>query len=92
MFKTFKWLYKLGYDRSQHNLIHYAESGAQFHRQQAQIAHYRKDEDEKLYGGKFPPKMSAEEHEIAARTLEEVLTYLDPKRYPNIDRLMEKML
>lgn len=92
MLKTLKWMYKLGYDRSRDQLIARVEGMAQFHRQQSQIAHYRKNEDDRVFDGKFPPKMSAEEHEITARALEDVLNWLDPQRFPNIERLMEKML
>lgn len=86
MIKTFKWIYKLGYDNARNSILTELERASEFHRQQAQIASRREDD-------KYDqPRMSAADHKIAAKTLDDMLASLDPIRHPNIDRLLEKML
>lgn len=92
MIKIFKWLYELGYNKSQESLIDRIESAARFHRQQAEIAHYRKKEDDELTKGRFPPRMSEGEHRVAADALYDLLESIDPNKFPNINRMMDKLL
>lgn len=92
MIKMLKWMYKLGYDKAQENFINRVNGMAEFHQQQAHIAHYRKKDDDKMTGGMFSPKMSEDGHRIAAQILYDVLTEIDPKKFPNIDRVLDKLL
>lgn len=90
MIKTLKWLYKLGYDHAMNNVYRELERARDFHQAQEQIKYLTaKHEDglDKDLRQEF--KTTAQQHEQRRKAIEDVLNQLDPKKYPNIDNIME---
>lgn len=86
MIKALKWAHKLGYDQARNSLIKEIERAQSDHSKAAEVAHYRAEDKYNK------PKMSEKEHQVASQILYDLLTSLDPERYPNFDRYMEKFL
>ncbi len=86
MSNIFKWLYELGYSHAKNDILKEIERLQQDHQRLEEIAFYReKDKFNK-------PKMSSKDHAIRRQAFSELLTHLDPQRYPNFAGLLEKWL
>lgn len=86
MIRTFKWIYKLGYNNSRNSLLTTLERARDFHLAQEQIKGQR-EFDERDTG--FKHKVTPIHHEQRRKALEDVLNQIDPEKYPNIDNFMD---
>lgn len=72
MLNLFKWIYKLGYDKSRTEMLSTLERARDFHYTQEQIKLLTKNDDYKT---------SANEHATRRKEVNDLLNSLDPDKY-----------
>ena len=71
MIKTLKWIYKLGATHRESQILDQLTGAARYHRQQAELAFYRKDEPDNRNNlfRDFIPRLTPQEHDAIATAL-----------------------
>lgn len=89
MIKTFKWIYRLGYDNGTNKVIKILEQAREFHNSQAQIKELQEKNDKlDIYKDR---KVTPENHNERCRAIEDALNAIDPVKYPNLDNFMDML-
>lgn len=86
MFKTFKWLWKMAYNRSQDNALFEITSMAQYHRQQSEIQAMRDKYEPKKYRPDIEfdmrhfmkPELTPDQHMAIADALYQLADRIQP--------------
>lgn len=92
MIKTLKWVYKLGNDHAMNRVYKEIEKARMFHYDQAHIKSLTGQHEENLDQDiRQEFKVSSKQHDQRAKALDEILTTLDPKKYPDISNFMDML-
>lgn len=87
MIKTFKWIYRLGYNSARSELLTEIEKARDFHMQQSQIKSLQEDDDK--YSVYKTRKVTHQEHDQRYQAMKDLLQRIDPNKYPDLDKFMD---